>query len=25
VIDFWINTQDGTRFPENFEQTFGTD
>ena len=25
VIDFWINTQSGIRFPENFEQTFGTD
>ncbi len=23
VNDFWINTQNGTQFPENFEQTFG--
>ena len=23
MIDFRINTQNGTQFPENFEQTFG--
>ena len=25
VIDFWINTQNGIQFPENFERTFGED
>jgi hypothetical protein len=25
VIDFWINTQNGIGFPENFERTFGED
>ena len=25
MIDFWINTQNGIQFPENFERTFGED
>ena len=25
MIDFWINTQNGIQFPENFERTFGKD